>query len=310
MTKEKDPQKSDLKSRQSSLRYHQLKDQPAIPKYLKAVSGADEEAALADSLLLKQEEISKANISKNSQGKISIIMDRSSVFAVFLGATFLGVTSFIVGILVAMTFLQTPQGTKPEPTILAKSKQTAQAAPQAPEEKDETSLSDMALNLADQFAETPDEESLAETTGTEDIGETIGEAQESIEEVAEGAEETLDETPLGSALPTLGQMIGIGSKSGKKAKVVPSVDYFTLDLGNTDTEQGANNMKVELEKSGITEIYVTSVTSKDGHTKFYVRTGKYKNYNQARKALAKLPKPYSMWGKVSKDEPASPRGKS
>lgn len=297
-----DSQSERQASRRRSLRYHSDQEKPEIPAYLKAISAAEEEEALASiKSPVKQTTNATSDSNQKKQGVITITMDRTSIISVLFGIIIVGASCFGAGFLVSQTFFH---GQKVAVVAPAAVKQ-APAAPapavepkkDATNEDERTRLADMAQNISGGF-EPPKEAAPAKGKPGEAAAPASPEAKAKApdsgktEKAKEDAKKEKEEVVQ---VPPLNQTV---------AKVVPEVTgdvYFTIDLAEARAEQEAKDMQAEFKRAGIDTI-VREIPNPN-RVEFHVQSGRYASYEDAQKALDALPKPYSLWGAVVKNEP-------
>ncbi|MEN8236385.1 MAG: SPOR domain-containing protein [Pseudomonadota bacterium] len=77
--------------------------------------------------------------------------------------------------------------------------------------------------------------------------------------------------------------------------------FFSLELATSDDLETAQQMLKQLKDQKL-NAFLNTAQDDTGRAVYLIRAGKYGNYTDAHRALQKLPKPFSLWGKVVRIE--------
>lgn len=327
-------QEGTASSRRSSLNAQKSKPQPELPPYLKEATGAQ-----FTPLTIVQEDSpahQESPPTDERKGEMTIIMTRSSILAVFMGAALLSITSFVAGFITYSTYFTGAEETPTQETAI--SQPTVAPAAKTTAGNESEALSQDALAFAELF-QTPEAQDLMSKTGTDTIREDLegaaeqaSQASENVSGATEDIKQTLDKSGAGKAEgPTIEKKqagdtpksepdkkkpvseklaaaeatptseVKTTSDIKAKSEKAPQAGYYTINLGEAATEEQADSMKSEFEKMGVTT-FVSQSVSRDGRPSYQLRQGKFATYDEARTVLVNLPKPYSVWGRVEKDQ--------
>jgi hypothetical protein len=278
-------------SRRKSLRYHSDQEKPEIPAYLKAVSASEEEEALAST---KTSSVSLPTVASDSstktQGVITITMNRASIFSILVGIMLAGVCFAAIGFLLSYLFFNSPQAPEqPKQAVEAQSPVAAAPVPAVQTEAHDEGerLAKMAESISSQFP--------APAEPATQAGKDIKEAGEKIEHATKSVTDVAKLVPVDLTAAT------------KPAEALPA-DFYSIHLAEADSEPQAKDMQTELKSSGI-DTFIQPIENNEGRLVYHVQTGKFSTYQDARRTLLGLAKPFSMWARIMKIEAHNGLGK-
>lgn len=273
-------------SRAKSLRYHSDQEKPEIPAYLKAVSASEEEQALGANSTPAASLTSLTDVSSTRKtGVITITMDRTSIFSIIFGVILSGICFFIIGFLTANFYFNAPSNTKTAAALEQKAPLKI-IAPETPEQaaSDEDENARLA-KIAEGITGKLDETKEAATGAAKKKADELAAVKESIESAKQKAEETLKVIPSLYGNP----------------KALSTGNFYSIELSETDSRDLAKSMQDELKKVNLETMIVESPND-EGLPHYLIQLGSFEEYDLAQQALNNLPKPYSLWGKIVKNQ--------
>lgn len=326
-----DSTKNTFKTRQSSLRFHRLRTAEPVPKFFET-----ELASPSGSFVLP---------SQHRPKPYNFAMNITALFGFFLTITFVGVLLFSSGFMVAYTLYaregreiavhsqpmtqQAPTVEQKPPLILAQGQSQAQNHLQIPS----PDLKKFPASLAElQNEETkPYVVPQAEKTGPATVNGGTQEAQPPLPtQNPRGA--LIDQQTSFSNVPSAPHahsqggiadahnapiIEGTQEPPETETKVNPvetiTAGYlqplFAIEFGRSDMQQTADEMADEMTQQGL-KAEVSKGMDEEGRTSYHVRSPLYKGYEAAYRSLIRMPKPFSLWGRIVRVEAKeSPDGK-
>ncbi|MBL0942313.1 MAG: hypothetical protein IBJ00_06295 [Alphaproteobacteria bacterium] len=307
------------KTRQSSLRYHKLRETTPVPQFLET----NELSASTDSKVAQLSVQNNANQPKHYQ----FAMNKIGLFGFLLTLTLVGVLLFSSGFLVAYTFYgpshkiasemsqptapqtsparlalpQNIQGLKHNPQSIAAKTPASSSPPASPQPANVTSLfSSMSESVKAPMPTSSMEDKLAELQKNslktplkkEDLEGIGGEIKDGIQEDTVATAKHLSSNKIQGIL-------GTHSKTDPSEVIAEEIPQppFAIEFGRTDTEQTAREMVKEMTRQGI-KAEVSRSINEHGKLTYHVRSSFYNDYETAYSNLIKLTPPFSLWGTI------------
>jgi hypothetical protein len=307
------------KTRQSSLRYHKLREVTPVPEFFETDSLPNP----YDSSIIQPSVQSGIPHPKQYQ----FAMNKIGLFGFLLTLTFVGVLLFSSGFLVAYTYyapshkmasemsqygvnpkpLQTaavqpnPQNLQQSPASLAPEKPVIPKPSALPQTEGSTDVSSKGAELI--IADVPVssmEDKLAELKkdptqvplNKEDLQKSVGDLQEEIQ-----GDTTDTATKLASE--KIQDILGADTKIDAEEGIAVEIPQppFAIEFGRSDSEQTAREMVNEMIQQGI-KAEVSRSINPHGKLTYHVRSSFYNDYETAYSALIKLSPPFSLWGTI------------
>jgi hypothetical protein len=307
--------KSSPKTRQSSLRYHKLREVTPVPEFFEK-----------DTLPQPSDHVVNQPSGQNDgphSKQFHLTMNKIGLFGFLLTLTFVGVLLFSSGFMVAYTiYALNPQSTSAiqqpttNPTLSAPSAINPSSQDPSPpmqsfmQEKALATQQSVTPQANSSALEAPSNNTLAESFNAnvpipsiEDLQKDPSQIPLNKEDLQKNVED-IQGNSIDTALQLSAEKVSsltLKTASGNATTAEIPQPPFAIEFGRTDAEQTAREMLKEMTQQNIKGEISRSI-NEHGKVTYHVRSPFYNDYETAYNALIKLARPFSLWGTIVRSD--------